>query len=98
VLLSLGAEIRQLSGERLFSAELLLMEQIFGLLLAGFHRQQLPGGRVALVPPQPGSGALTAPAAALDQVIAALVEAAMGSLVVDGQPAVLCFTAGPLSA
>ena len=97
VLLSLAADIRQLSGERLFSEELLLMEHIFGLLLAGFRRQQLPDGRVALVPPQ---AAVAAPAG--DQllvilppaqlgVIAALLKAGMDWVEVDGQAALLCF-------
>jgi hypothetical protein len=98
VLLSLGAEIRHLSGERSFREELLLMEQIFVLLLEGFRPQQLPGGLVGLLPPQPGSMAMTAPASALDQAIAALGKAGMGYVAMHGQPAVLCFPARSLSA
>ncbi len=98
VLLSLAVEIRHLSGERPFSEELLLMEHIFGLLLAGFRRQQLPNGRVALVPPQSASMALTLPGAALDQAIAALGKAGMGYVAVDGQPPVLCFPVRLISA
>ncbi len=91
VLLSLGAEIRQLSGERPYSQELLLMEQVFVLLLAGFRPQPGPCSRVALVPPSPVPMAPPAPAPALEPTIAALLQAGMVWVALAGQPPALGF-------
>ncbi len=125
ILLSLGAEIRRLSGERPFSVELVLREQVFVLLLDGFRLQPLPGGLKGLVPPQPGflhrpgqedlpvglatrtmargfwlagQAAPWPQAGAVDQTVAALLQAGMGWVQVDGQAAALCFPSPPQAA
>jgi hypothetical protein len=97
VLITLGTEIRHLSGERPFSEELVLMEQVFVLLLEGFRRRLLPDGLVGLVPPQSGSIAFSAPVPGQNQAIVALRKAGMGWVAVDGQAA-LCFPARPMAA
>ena len=88
MLLSLGAEIKRLSGERPFSEELLVMEQVFVLLLEGFRRQVLPDGRVGLLPPQ---APVAAPEDDQPLVIAALIKAGMDWVEVEGQASLLCF-------
>ena len=97
MLLSLGAEIQRLSGERPFSEELLVMEQVFVLLLDGFRRQVLPDGRVGLLPSQAavsapaGDQPLAIPAPAQLGAIALLLKAGMDWVEVEGQAALLCF-------
>ena len=92
LLLSLGVEIRRLSGERTYIKELQLMEQIFVLLLEGFRPRPLPGGRVGLVPPQVEQGpGQEQQGPGQEQAIAALIVAGMDWLACEGQPAALCF-------
>jgi hypothetical protein len=108
MLLSLGADIRHLSGGRPFSVELALREQVFVLLLEGFRLQPLPGGLKGLVPPQPGPrpgpgqsswlaarAPLWPPAPATEQRVATLLQAGMGWVQVEGQAAALCFPSPP---
>jgi len=99
ILLSLGSEIQRLSGERPFSEELLVMEQVFVLLLEGFRRQVLPDGRVGLLPSQvavtalAGNQPLAIPAPAQLGAIALLLKAGMDWVEVEGQASLLCFPA-----